>query len=56
MFSDEEMGDGMENHIVKVTSKPATLKNMNPYKEKAGESAEGEEERLTRGEEEKGWG
>lgn len=51
MFSDEKMGDGMENHFMKVTSKPATLGNMNLYKEKdqekvlKGKERGGQEER-----------
>lgn len=44
MFSDEEMGDGLENHLVKVTSKPATLGNMNPHKDK-------EQEKVLKGKE-----
>ena len=37
MLSDEKLGDGMENNLVKVASKPATLGNMNSYKEKKQE-------------------
>lgn len=52
MFSDEEMGDGLENHLVKVTSKPATLGNMNPHKDKEQEKVlKGKE----RGDERRGW-
>lgn len=46
VFYDEKIGDGTKNHLVKVTSKFATLGSMNLYKrEKAGESAEGGGER-----------
>lgn len=44
MFSDEKMGNGRESHLVKVTSKPATLGSMNPYKEK-------EQEKVLKGKE-----